>query len=186
MGTKIVGTLKFGSASAAAATTFQNSIALGSVDRTIQVDDNPNASGDVAEISGVISGSAGIVKSGAGALKLSGANGYTGTTTITGGVLQAGIGGGAGIPSNNFINLNGGVLQILDVTSFTRSLGTSGATFQWGLGGGGFSAGSNPLAVNVGGQATPITLSWGSGSADVGTKIVGPLMLNACDRRQCA
>jgi autotransporter-associated beta strand protein len=64
------------------------------------------------------------------------------------------------------------------VASFTRSLGTSGATFQWGLNGGGFSAASNPLSVNVGGQATPTTLAWGSGSADVGTKIVGPLMLN--------
>ena len=35
------------------------------------------------------------------------------------------------------------------------------------------------MTVNVGGQATPTTLVWGSGSADVGTKIVGPLMLNA-------
>ena len=32
--------------------------------------------------------------------------------------------------------------------------------------------------MNVGGQATPITLAWGSTSADVGSKIVGPLMLN--------
>ena len=34
------------------------------------------------------------------------------------------------------------------------------------------------LTVNVGGQTTPTTLVWGSNSADVGTKIVGPLMLN--------
>ena len=178
VGTKLVGTLKFGSTSATAATTFRNSLALGSVDRTIAVDDNPNTDSDFAEISGSISGSAGIIKTGAGVLKLSGANTYGGTTAITGGVLQAGVGGASGIPSNSFININGGMLQVLDVANFTRSLGTSGATFQWGLGGGGFSAGANPLSVNVGGQATPITLSWGSGSADVGTKIVGTLMLN--------
>ena len=98
VGTKIVGTLKFGSTSAAAATTFRNSIALGSVDRTIQVDDNPNSGGDIAEITGNISGSAGIIKSGAGVLKFSGANSYGGTTSITAGVLQAGLGGAREFP----------------------------------------------------------------------------------------
>ena len=93
-----MGTLKFGSTSATAATTFQNSIDLGSVDRTIQVDDNPNTDSDYAEITGSISGSGGIVKNGAGVLKLSGANSYTRHATINGGVLQAGINGGAGIP----------------------------------------------------------------------------------------
>ena len=47
---------------AAAATTFQNSLALGGADRTIQVDDNPNTTADFAEMSGSISGSAGIIK----------------------------------------------------------------------------------------------------------------------------
>ena len=92
--------------------------------------------------------------------------------------MQAGINGGTGIPSNNFLTINGGVLQVLDATSFTRSLGTSGATFQWGLGGGGFSAGANPLTINVGGQVTPTTLVWGSSAGDVGTKVVGLLLLN--------
>ncbi len=176
VGTKIVGTLKFGSNSAAAATTFRNSIALGSVDRTIQVDDNPNSINDLAEISGAISGSGGIIKSGDGVLKLSGANGYNGTTSISGGVLQAAI--GTGIPSGSFIDINGGMLQVL-AASFTRSLGSSGAAFRWGLGGGGFSAAANPLSVNVGGQATPITLAWGSAPGEVGSKIVGTLLLNA-------
>ena len=92
--------------------------------------------------------------------------------------MLAGVGGATGIPSNSFININGGVLQVLDAATFTRSLGTSGAALQWGLNGGGFSADANPLSVNVGGQATPITLAWGSSAADVGTKIVGPLTLN--------
>jgi autotransporter-associated beta strand protein len=178
VGGKLVGTLKFGSTSAAATTTFQNPIALGSTNRTIQVDDNPNTIADVAVIAGSISGAAGIIKTGAGVLKLSGANSYGGTTSINAGVLLAGVGGTTGIPSASFINLNGGILQVSDVATFTRSLGTSGATFQWGLNGGGFSAATSPLTVNVGGQATPTTLVWGSVSADVGTKIVGPLLLN--------
>ena len=106
---------------------------------------------------------------------LSNTNNYSGGTTISSGVLQANI--GVGIPSTSFLTLDGGVLQSDggNPVSFMRSLGTSGAAFEWTANGGGFSAGAAPLTVNVGGQATPITLSWGSGSADVGTKIVGTL-----------
>ena len=59
--------------------------------------------------------------------------------------------------------LDGGVLQSngSSTVNFTRSLGTSGATFQWTANGGGFSAGGGPMVVNVGGNATPDTLSLG-------------------------
>ena len=40
VGTNIVGTLKFGSATAANVTTFQNAINLNGANRTIQVDDD--------------------------------------------------------------------------------------------------------------------------------------------------
>ncbi|MCE9630135.1 MAG: autotransporter-associated beta strand repeat-containing protein [Planctomycetia bacterium] len=52
-------------------------------------------------LSGTISGSGGLTKSGAGALTLSGSNGYTGTTSITGGRLV--------IASNGRINSTSGI-----------------------------------------------------------------------------
>jgi autotransporter-associated beta strand protein len=182
-GSEIVGTLALSSSTAAAITDFQNAIDLNGDVRTVQVDDNPNTTADYAQISSSITGSgaSAFTKTGNGLLKLTGANNYPGTTTIAGGILQATI-GATGIPAGSFISLDGGVLQFdgNSISSVTRSLGTSGGTnFQWGLGGGGFSAGTTPLTVSVGGAATPTPLVWGSTSADVGTKLVGPLTLNA-------
>ena len=139
VGSQIVGTLKLNSPSAAAVTTFQNNVDLGGANRTIFVDDNPNSTADYAVMSGTISGSAGIIKTGGGLLKLTAANSYNGPTTISGGILQAGL--GTGLPSSSYLVLDGGVLQT-DATSFTRSLGTTqnGSYFQWTANGGGFSS----------------------------------------------
>lgn len=172
VGAKIVGPLKFGSSTSTKAVTFINSIDLNGAGRTIQVDDNPNSTSDYAVISGAITGSAGIAKTGAGLLKLTGANSYTGTTTISGGQLQAAF--DVGVPSANFLCLDGGVFQFVSDASFTRSLGTSGQTFQWTANGGGFSAGSNPLTVNVFNDGR--TLTWGN---TTGSQLAGPLKLNA-------
>ncbi len=133
------------------------------------------AAGVSGTFSGPISSSGPIVQNGPGTTILSYNNNYTGRTIISSGALQANI--GAGIPAGSFLALDGGVLQNdgSSPASFTRSLGTSGATFEWTANGGGFSAGAAAMTVNIGGQATPITLSWGSAPGDVGTKIVGTL-----------
>jgi fibronectin-binding autotransporter adhesin len=92
VGSQIVGTLKFGSTRAASSVDFQNSINLNGLSRTIQVDDNPNSTGDFSTLSGAISegsGPAGIVKTGAGMLRLAGSNSYTGVTYINAGAIQA-------------------------------------------------------------------------------------------------
>ncbi len=179
VGTQIVGTLKLNSTTATGVTLFQNKIDLSGADRTIQVDDNSSSTTDYATISGAITGTGGIIKTGSGLLKLTGANTYSGTTSIAGGTLQATI-GSSGIPTNSFIELsNGGVLQFNNTSSFTSSLGTTGATIAWGLGGGGFSAGTTSLTVNIGGHTTPDTLLWGDNSTDLGAKLLGPLTLNA-------
>ena len=73
VGSGLMGTLKFGSPSAANPVTFQNSLNLGGANRTIFVDDNASSSSDYATVTGVISnssGTAGLEKTGPGLLVL--------------------------------------------------------------------------------------------------------------------
>ena len=183
VGSQLVGTLKLSSTTAANTTTFQNVIDLNGAPRTVQVDDNPNSTSDRATISGVIKdlpGGGSLTKTGDGKLTLSGANTYTGATTIGGGTLQATIGTSGtpanGINYNSLIRLDGGVYQCNSTYTFTRGLGSSGNAFQWAAGGGGFSAGSSgtcPLTVNIGGGTA---LTWGD---NVGSQLVGTLKLSS-------
>ena len=133
------------------------------------------AAGITSTFSGRINSGGSIAQNGPGTTILSGANNYSGSTIISAGALQANI--GTGIPSSSFLSLDGGVLQSNgnNTVNFTRSLGTSGATFQWTANGGGFSAGNAPMVVNIGGNATPDTLAWGTAPGDVGSKLVGTL-----------
>ena len=59
VGSGLMGTLKFGSPSAANLVTFQNLLDLGGANRTIFVDDNTSSAADYAMMTGVISNSAG-------------------------------------------------------------------------------------------------------------------------------
>jgi autotransporter-associated beta strand protein len=170
IGSKIVGTLKFGSSTSTKVVTFRNPINLNGADRTIDVENNSASTSDYAEMSGSISGSAGIIKTGDGLLSLTGSNSYTGTTTISGGQLQTNL--TTGILPSSFICLDGGVLQG-SFTSFTRSLGTSGGTFQWTVNGGGF-ASTNSLTVNINNNGGTLTFG-----PTPGTNIMGKLILGS-------
>ena len=66
------------------------------------------------DISAILSGSNGkVVKNGTNSLVLSGANTYTGLTTINAGILQLNKSGGGTLPSGNSITVNnGGTLRI--------------------------------------------------------------------------
>ena len=180
-GSQIVGPLVLSSTTATALTDFQNGIDLNGGTRTVQVDDNPSTTADYAQISGVIggTGSSALTKTGVGKLVLTGANTYTGVTTISGGALQADI-GTSGTPANGInynspITLDGGVYQSNSAYTFNRTLGASGAnTFQWTANGGGFSAGGGALTVNVGGSGG--VLAWGT---TPGSQIVGTLKFNS-------
>ena len=68
------------STSAQYETEIQNGIDLAGGTRTIEIDDNPNSTGDFATLSGVISdsvGGASLTKTGAGTLVLGGTSGNT-------------------------------------------------------------------------------------------------------------
>jgi autotransporter-associated beta strand protein len=60
----------------------------------------------------IITGSSEITKAGAGKLTLTGANTYTGLTTVVAGTLQLNRTGGTTIPSTNNVTVIGGTLQI--------------------------------------------------------------------------
>jgi fibronectin-binding autotransporter adhesin len=163
VGTNLIGALKLGSPTSLNVTTFLNPLTLNGATGTIQVDDNPATAADYSVIFNVISdgsGSGGIQKAGGGLLLLNAANTYTGSTTIGGGALQADF--GTGIPAASFLVLDGGVLQCNTAYNFTRPMGTSGATFLWTANGGGFAGAGGAMTVNVGGNATPDTLDWGT------------------------
>ncbi len=96
-----------------------------------------------------------ILKTGPGSWVLSGANTYTGSTSVTGGTL--GLAGAATLASTNLSLSGGGVLATSG--SFTPALGTGPGQVQFGTGGGGFAAYGAPLTVTTF-ASTPV---WGSG-----------------------
>ncbi len=160
--------LLFGSNTSTSEVNFTNPIDLNNAVRTVQVANGYSPTGgwagDYALLSGVIedtggSGFGGLTKSGPGLLVLTGSNTYSGTTTITGGALQADE--GTGLPTATNLTLSGGVFQSNTLTSFTRSLGTGTDQVQWTSPSGGFAAAQNPLSVLINNNVSPV-LVWAS------------------------
>ncbi len=127
---------------------------------------------DSTTYSGSLNGNGSLVKTGSGVMAVVGASAYTGTTTISGGALQADD--GAGLPAASFLVLDGGVLASNSPVAFTRPLGTNGSAVEWTANGGGFAAVGGAMTVNIGGNGS--TLTWGN---NVGSQIVGTLKLSS-------
>jgi len=175
------GTLVFGDATANRKVTITNNISLNAVDRTILVHRGTGAVDGA--ISGVIdrgaSGAAKLTKTGGGVLELSGANIYTGLTTISAGTLLvtnttgSGTGtgavsvaagatlGGSGIITGlvTTIGSTSVIMPSVVVADATPSLrlngglnAAAGANFQFALG-------TNSDALTIGGTFTGSTAS---------------------------
>jgi autotransporter-associated beta strand protein len=124
VGSQIVGTLDFGSATANAETEFQNRIDLGNGTRTVDV--AAGTGGDFATLSGVIrntSGTGNLTKNGTGKLVLSGNNSYNGTTTVSAGTLRATTSANAlGLGT---LTLSGGILELANDTGLAFNRNTT-------------------------------------------------------------
>ncbi len=163
-------------ASADSTLDFQNPMDLGSGTQTVQV---TAGSGTVdARLSGILSDNGGLTKTDNGTLELTASNTYTGTTTVSGGILRlsncGALPGGTGATSTGSnLTLDGGVVE-LAAGDFTRSLGNGPGQVQFTVNGGGFAAVGANRVVNLGSSAT---LTWGSGSflPSGGTLMLGTL-----------
>ena len=153
--------------------TVQNAIALGNLNRTIEVA-NGSAATD-AILSGVLSGTGGLVKSGAGALILSGSNTYTGATTINAGTLQIGAGSTTGSLSSSTAITNNGTLAINRSDAITISNTISGTGNLTKLGAGNLTlsgASANTYTGTTTVSAGTLTLDKTSGVVAVGGDLV--------------
>ena len=159
---------------------FVHDIDLGASQRTIVAHNLDTGDSDAGELSGVLSGTGGLFIDGwanpTGAtltdairntLRLSGANTYTGTTSIgdamvvldDANALPGGVGLTGGVSNLDFA---GGVISLTAPSGdFERGLGTGGDQVQW-TGAGGFTAEGGDRAVNISGAGGVLT--WGAGN----------------------
>ena len=129
------------------ALTVGNALSLGGGDGTV------DTNGHDTTLSGVIDGGGALTKSGGGTLTLTGANSYTGGTTVTDGTLRLGIGGS--LAAAGVLQVDGGSF---DLNGRTQTLaGLSGT-------GGGVALGSGALTLDQDGDSSYAGALSGSGS----------------------
>lgn len=125
--------------------------------------------GTSTTFSGVIIGTGGLVKSGTGVLTLSGANTFTGATTVEAGTLLLATTSGGALNSTTAITVNSGGTLLLGASNQinnTASVALAGGTFAKGA----FNEGAaNSVGMGV------LTLTAAGSRLDFGTGTVGTL-----------
>ncbi|MCX6996835.1 MAG: autotransporter-associated beta strand repeat-containing protein, partial [Kiritimatiellaeota bacterium] len=122
-------------------------------------------------LSGVISGAGNLKPTvGTGVLTLAGANTYTGTTTLSTGILRAtdniGLPGALSTGGGSYLRLDGAILESSGNFTRVNSTTANGANFQWmSANGGGFSANSGKLTVTINNSAATEQV-WGTAAAN--------------------
>ncbi len=108
------------------------------------------------------------------------ANDYSGTTTISAGVLNTYVSAGSTLSTNSPLYINGGQLQTQG--EFVRNLASSAVagspTVTLGVTASGFSAGYEKLTVAIGGTLAPTALTWGTNGFFAAGSTVG-IVLNS-------
>jgi fibronectin-binding autotransporter adhesin len=89
---------------------------------------------NVFTVGQALSGPGGLLKAGAGTLVLTGANGYTGGTTITAGMLQLGNGGTSGSILGDVLNNGTFAINRSDAYTFGGLISGTGSLTQAGTG----------------------------------------------------
>lgn len=100
-----------------------------------------------------------IGRNGSGSMSLSGNNTYTGSTTITQGLLQLGsataLSAGSNLVFNGASGSGGSIALTGAYGNFTRGLGTAANQVQWQGDGGFLSSNNSARVVNIGGSGAP-------------------------------
>ncbi len=100
----------------------------------IKVEDSAATGGGTATIASVLSGTQGLDKTGTGTLVLTGANTYSGGTTISAGTLQIGDGGTAGSVVGDIVDNGALVFNRSDAVTFAGVISGTGTLDKQGAG----------------------------------------------------
>jgi len=169
-----------GISSSLSKTTGANDAISAPVSLVGQLDVNQSASG-MLEFTGGIGGSGSLNKTGAGTVVFSTPNTYSGSTTLTDGLLRldntGGLPGGidnAAGAGESVLFFNGGVLGLYG--DFTRLLGTGAGRLNWdpdtgGAGSGGFAAFGADRQVRLNNSASG-SFSWATAIIGAGNKLI--------------
>jgi autotransporter-associated beta strand protein len=110
-----------------------------------------------------------LTKTGGNLLILTGANTYTGPTTIWWGAIRADD--GVGLPTASLLNIAHGCFETSD--NLTRELGSAAGNMEITTGAhSGFSARGGPVVVTFTRSGSPVSLTWGSSMFDPGKLVL--------------